>query len=147
RKSRSIPPAIRRALRLRDRGCRFPGCTHSRFVDGHHVKHWADGGETSLDNLVLLCRHHHRLVHEGSYGCRRTADGRFVFTTPDSSALPESWPLPGIAADEDPWQSLQRSMADLEIGPDICSPAWHAGDRMDWQMAVSALFEMSSPPR
>ncbi|MDX1516372.1 MAG: DUF222 domain-containing protein, partial [Woeseiaceae bacterium] len=65
RKSRSIPPAIRRALRLRDKGCRFPGCTNTRFVDGHHVRHWADGGETCMDNLVQLCRHHHRLVHEG----------------------------------------------------------------------------------
>jgi uncharacterized protein DUF222/HNH endonuclease len=59
RKSRGIPPAIRRALRFRDGGCRFPGCTNTRFVDGHHIKHWADGGETSLDNLVQLCRRHH----------------------------------------------------------------------------------------
>ncbi|NNE35773.1 MAG: DUF222 domain-containing protein, partial [Rhodothermales bacterium] len=49
RKTRSIPPAIRRALRFRDIGCRFPGCTNTRFVDGHHIRHWADGGETCLD--------------------------------------------------------------------------------------------------
>ena len=68
RKTRSIPLAIRRALQRRDQGCRFPGCTAHRFVDAHHVHHWADGGETKMDNLVLLCRHHHRLVHEGGYG-------------------------------------------------------------------------------
>jgi hypothetical protein len=55
RRSRTIPPAMRRALRFRDKGCRFPGCTHTRFIDGHHIKHWADGGETSLENLVQLC--------------------------------------------------------------------------------------------
>ena len=64
RKTRSIPPALRRALRRRDRGCRYPGCTHTRFVDAHHVRHWAHGGETALSNLVLLCRRHHRVIHE-----------------------------------------------------------------------------------
>src|SRR6266487_3390280 len=58
RKTRSVPSALRRALRRRDRGCRFPGCENHRFVDAHHVQHWAHGGETRLDNLVLLCRRH-----------------------------------------------------------------------------------------
>jgi len=68
RSTRSIPRAIRRALRHRDGGCRFPGCTQTRYVDGHHVVHWAHGGPTALDNLVLLCRFHHRAVHEGGFG-------------------------------------------------------------------------------
>ncbi|MGH6628122.1 MAG: DUF222 domain-containing protein, partial [Burkholderiales bacterium] len=72
RKTRTVPPAIRRALQRRDGGCRFPGCTCTRFVDAHHIHHWADGGETDIDNLVLLCRHHHRLVHEGGFGLSRT---------------------------------------------------------------------------
>ena len=63
RKTRTIPPSLRRALEARDRGCRFPGCG-LRFTDAHHLKHWADGGETSLENLLLLCSHHHRLLHE-----------------------------------------------------------------------------------
>ena len=63
RKTRTIPPAVRRALEARDRGCRFPGCG-LRFTDAHHIKHWADGGETKLGNLLLLCSHHHRLLHE-----------------------------------------------------------------------------------
>ncbi len=73
RKTRTIPVAINRALRLRDRTCRFPGCTHSRYVDGHHIEHWAHGGETALANLMLLCSAHHTMLHEG--GCRVEADG------------------------------------------------------------------------
>jgi hypothetical protein len=68
RKTRIVPPSLRRALQRRDRGCRFPGCSCTRFVDAHHIHHWADGGETHINNLVLLCRHHHRLVHEGGFG-------------------------------------------------------------------------------
>jgi hypothetical protein len=63
RKTRTIQPSVRRALEVRDRGCRFPGCG-LRFTDAHHIKHWADGGETKLENLLLLCGHHHRLLHE-----------------------------------------------------------------------------------
>lgn len=66
RKTRTVPPALRRALRSRDHCCRFPGCTQRRFVDAHHMHHWADGGQTKLSNLVLLCRRHHRLLHEGA---------------------------------------------------------------------------------
>ena len=76
RKTRSIPPAIRRALRSRDAGCRFPGCTHTRFLDGHHIGHWADGAETKLSNLVMLCRFHHRQVHEGRVDVRMLDDAR-----------------------------------------------------------------------
>ncbi len=72
RRTRSIPPAIRRALSVRDGRCQFPGCERHRFVDAHHLVHWAQGGATSLDNLVLLCRHHHRLVHEGGFSVARS---------------------------------------------------------------------------
>ncbi len=80
RKTRIIPPAIRRALRSRDPGCRFPGCTHTRFLDGHHLKHWADGGETKLSNLLMLCRFHHRQVHEGRVRIQVLDDGALQFT-------------------------------------------------------------------
>ncbi len=67
RRRRSIPAALRRALLVRDRHCRFPGCNHDVFLDGHHIEHWAHGGETKLSNLVLLCHAHHTLIHEGGY--------------------------------------------------------------------------------
>jgi hypothetical protein len=87
RKTRAEPPAIRRALQIRDGHCRFPGCTSTR-VDAHHIIHWADGGETSMDNLMLVCRHHHRLLHEGGFSCERLSDGRFVFRDPRGRQLP-----------------------------------------------------------
>ena len=79
RKQRAVPTAMRRALQARDRSCCFPGCTHDRWVDAHHIRHWVDGGETSLNNLMLLCTHHHRLVHEGGVQIRRCHDGTCYF--------------------------------------------------------------------
>jgi hypothetical protein len=87
RRRRTISPALNRALRVRDGGCQFPGCTNHRFVDAHHIEHWARGGETSLDNLVLLCRHHHRLVHEGGYTLERVRDGSIAVLTPNRRRL------------------------------------------------------------
>src|SRR5947207_6216469 len=73
-RTRTIPPALRRALQHRDRGCRFPGCD-GRFTQGHHLRHWAQGGPTTLSNLALLCRRHHRAVHEEGYHVDREPDG------------------------------------------------------------------------
>jgi hypothetical protein len=87
RKTRSIPPALRRALRSRDRGCQFPCCTATRHTDAHHIEHWADGGPTDLDNLVMLCRYHHRLLHEGGFVVERSTHS-LVFTAPDGRKLP-----------------------------------------------------------
>ena len=86
RKTRTIAPALRRALHSRDGGCQFPGCGETRFVDAHHIHHWADGGRTDIGNLVLLCSHHHRLVHEGGYGVRRSRRG-LAFSAPDGAPL------------------------------------------------------------
>jgi hypothetical protein len=74
-RTRTIPPALRRALHHRDQGCRFPGCG-VRFTQGHHLRHWAHGGPTTLSNLALLCRRHHRAVHEEGYQVTRLPDGR-----------------------------------------------------------------------
>jgi len=139
RKTRAIPPAMRRALRFRDGGCRFPGCTNDKFVDGHHIQHWADGGETSLDNLVLLCRHHHHLVHEGGFTCTKTSDGEVLFQDQRQEPLPEWSILPAIGEDDiNEW--LDRTFFEGDTEPEACAAQWGAGERMDWHMAVGNFF-------
>jgi hypothetical protein len=85
RRTRTIPPALRRALEIRDGGCRFPGCGLP-FTEGHHITHWADGGETSLENCVLLCRYHHRLMHEGGWTMSWKAKDKLAFFDPRGRA-------------------------------------------------------------
>jgi hypothetical protein len=137
RKTRTIPPAIRRALKRRDGGCRFPGCTCTRFVDAHHIRHWADGGETSMDNLTLLCRHHHRLVHEGGFSVEMDMDGQVRFTQPDGQVLPDS----GDKRSRGNVIALYTAHADsgIHITPETTQTLWH-GEQMDDQLAVEGLL-------
>jgi hypothetical protein len=130
RKTRTIPPAIRRALTARDKGCRFPGCSFKRYVDGHHVKHWVHGGETKLSNLVTLCRFHHRLVHEGGVEILTLDDGAFRFVRRDGQSF-ES-PLP-------PSQGADRLLAEhaereIVIGPQTAVTRW-TGEALDLDVA------------
>jgi hypothetical protein len=97
RKTRLVPAPIRRALAARDSRCRFPGCC-ARRCDAHHITHWANGGATSLDNLMLLCRRHHTLLHEGGLTVERDRFGTFRFMRPDGRVLEASPPLPPPAA-------------------------------------------------
>jgi hypothetical protein len=92
RTSRTVPDPIRRAVIARDRHCRFPGCRRpARWCDAHHIVHWVDDGPTAVENLILLCRHHHTLIHSG-FGLNGTGiDPRF--TRPDGTSLPNSPPL------------------------------------------------------
>jgi hypothetical protein len=138
RKTRSIPPAIRRALQRRDGGCRFPGCTCSRFVDAHHIRHWADGGETSMHNLVLLCRRHHRLVHEGGFSIRQTASGEMIFSDPQGQAIPTA-PEARFSGNVFSIFAAHRQ-AGLDITPKTPIPNW-LGERMDDSMAVEGLLQ------
>ena len=93
RKTRTIPSAIRRALSARDTRCRFPGCSAKR-CDAHHIEHWVDGGPTCLENLVLLCRRHHRLTHEGGFTLSRQPDGTVAFFYPTGLPLHLAPPPP-----------------------------------------------------
>jgi hypothetical protein len=132
RKTRTIPPAMRRALQARDRGCRFPGCENRRFLDGHHVRHWARGGETKLGNLVLLCRYHHRCVHEGDYSIVQQADGSLSFRDPWGAPIPNvPRPPPGKL------DRLLETNRHLEIESGTCPPG--DGDPLDLELVVSAL--------
>lgn len=89
RKSRIIPKAIERAVRARDNNCcRFPGCHNHRFLNCHHVEHWSKNGETSLDNLMLLCTKHHTLVHEGGFRIETDFQDNWTFMRPDGIAVP-----------------------------------------------------------
>ena len=90
RKQRVVSTKLRRALWSRDRGCTFPGCRNRLYVHAHHVEHWATGGETDVGNLLLLCSHHHRLVHEGGFTIRREASDRPYFVRPDGRVIPRA---------------------------------------------------------
>jgi len=90
RKQRTVSTALKRALWARDRGCSFPGCHNARYVDAHHIEHWADGGDTSLHNLTLLCTHHHTLLHEGGFTIHRNEAGAIYFRRPDGRVIPRS---------------------------------------------------------
>jgi hypothetical protein len=149
RRTRAIPPALARALRSRDGGCRFPGCTRTRFTEGHHVKHWADGGETRLGNLVTLCRFHHRLVHEGGFGLRVTDDGVFVFTRPDGArvaATGEQCFRGSVVAAAEPDASFEETLrlhvlnlgAGLAIDAKTSRCRW-LGESMDYSQAIEGM--------
>jgi hypothetical protein len=116
RRRRTVSPALRRALEARDRGCRFPGCG-LRFTDAHHIVHWADGGETSLGNVALLCFRHHRLVHEGGWRIASDKEGdNVVFFTPRGSAIADAPEPPRLG--EDPAGALMRANRGHGVDPD-----------------------------
>jgi len=140
RKTRAVPPALQRALRSRDGGCSFPGCTHDRFVDAHHIRHWADGGDTSIDNLTLLCRHHHRLVHEGGFGVERTADGHIRFRRSNGRFIEEHPQLPASGSVEGLLGPTHRR-ANRETGEAVDAASWIIpGDTLDYGIAIEGLM-------
>ena len=132
RRTRSVPPSVRRALASRDRGCRFPGCTATHRLHGHHVRHWANSGETSLDNLILLCPTHHRLVHEGGFDVQRLDDGAFRFTNPNGLAIRP----PKRREPSSPHTIvIQNESLGLAIDSETATAHWH-GERIDYDHAL-----------
>ena len=145
RRSRTVPRHIAHALRIRDGGCRFPGCGQRRWTDAHHIRHWADGGETSLDNLVTLCRYHHRSLHREEYRIERRArgdGGELVFIDARGRPMPPAI-HPQFASGPSAADRVKRLRAEhgergVEIDETTAVTAWQ-GESMDYSTAVEWL--------
>jgi len=144
-RTRTIPPALRRALHHRDQGCRFPGCG-LRFTQGHHLRHWAQGGSTTLSNLALLCRRHHRAVHEEGYQVARLPDGALQFRRPDGRPLPEV-PAPAVVTG-DPIKALREShdAEGLRVNARTGCATW-LGERLNVGWAIDVLHPLAQGAR
>ncbi len=140
-RTRTIPPALRRALHHRDRGCRFPGCG-VRFGQGHHIRHWANGGPTTLSNLALLCRRHHRAVHEEGYQLDRHADGELRFRRPDGRLLPEVPAPPEVRGDPVKFLRARHEAEGLHLHVRTTTPGW-LGERLDVGWAIGVLHPLA----
>ena len=128
RKTRTISAPLRRLLKARDKGCRFPGCANARYIDAHHIHHWANGGETKPSNLLSLCRFHHRAVHEGGIRIERLDDGAFRFVRPDGDAI-------DARTEQPPGDPTQ-----MPTGAQVNK--WR-GEHMDLGLAVDILVQLA----
>ena len=144
RKTRTIPPAIRRALTARDHRRRFPGCS-CRHCDAHHVRHWAAAGAPRLDNLVLICRHHHRAVHEEGFTVELGDDGEARFFWPDGRPVPDAPPAPTWAGTALASTDAHLETAGLRIDPHTATPDW-LGERLDLNWAITVLHPATADP-
>jgi 5-methylcytosine-specific restriction endonuclease McrA len=141
-RTRTIPPALRRALLHRDRTCRFPGC-ETPVGQGHHVRHWAAGGPTTLGNLVLLCRRHHRAVHEEGYRITREPDDTVQVHRPDGRLLP-AVPAPAtVPADPVAELRAEHAAQRLQLTSKTACPRW-LGDRLDVGWALDVLHPLAT---
>jgi hypothetical protein len=135
--TRVVPRAMRRALKARDRGCRWPGCTTKRHLHAHHIVFWSKGGPTTLSNLVAICHAHHRLVHEGGWDLRLERSGAVTVFTPDGVELP-AVPAPGRT--QGPGLAEVNRQMGLRIDQDTCP---YGGERFDLGLTVDALLSIS----
>ena len=136
-RKRTITPALRRALQHRDRGCRFPGCGLP-FTQGHHIRHWAQGGPTTLSNLTLLCRRHHRSVHEDGFRVERLPDGELDFRRPDGRRLDAAPPLPPVPDDVIGVLRAENEAAGLQLDGRAARGTWD-GTRFSVGRAIDVL--------
>jgi hypothetical protein len=141
RKSRGPSVAQRRALLVRDGGaCRFPGCSNDLFVDAHHVEYWENGGPTDLDNLMLLCRVHHRAIHHRGYRIEKGPRQTFRFYRPDGLELVAA---PPVAR---PTGSVPtHGPTGTPITPDTPLPNWD-GHHPDYGIAIEGLLWLEEHP-
>lgn len=134
RRTRNISAPLRRLLTARDKGCRFPGCANARYIDMHHIRHWANGGETKPSNLLSLCRFHHRAVHEGGFDVRVLDDGAFRFMGPDGDPVDST--AAGCGQPESHWNDVPAGTSEWQ----------YRGDRMDLATAVDLLIQCHRKP-
>ena len=144
RNRRTIPTALRRALEVRDGGCCFPGCG-VRHTDAHHIIHWAEGGHTRLDNLTLVCRLHHRALHEGGWTVRLDSEGRAVFHQPDGRRLPTVPDTPAVPSEPADALVGAHRMLGIDPGPWESTPDW-TGESLDLGLAIDMLREAPVEP-
>jgi 5-methylcytosine-specific restriction endonuclease McrA len=143
-RTRTIPPALRRALHHRDGGCQFPGCG-VRFGQGHHIRHWAHGGPTMLSNLAMLCRRHHRAVHEEGYQVDRGPDGELTFRWPNGELIPAVPPPAAVPADPVDDLRARNEEVGLHIDARTSMPGW-LGERLDLAYAIDVLHPLACCP-
>jgi hypothetical protein len=144
RRTRTVPSAIRRALDIRDGAtCSFPGCQHRLFLDAHHIEHWIDGGKTSLDNLILLCRRHHTFVHEHGYTVGTDAEGKAMFTAPKGPALPRSPVPPSCTGEIVERLALDLSARGLPLDEIALIPPGYDGEPVRYSDVIDALVSAS----
>ena len=144
-RTRTIPPALRRALHHRDQGCRFPGCGLP-FTQGHHLRHWAEGGPTTLSNLALLCRRHHRAVHEEGYQVARLPDGALQFRRPGGRPLPEVPPPAPVPADPVKVLRACHDSQGLHVDARTGCAGW-LGERLNVGWAIDVLHPLAQRSR
>ena len=136
RKRRTITGALKRALHRRDTACTYPGCTHRIYLEGHHIKHWADGGETSLGNSALLCSSHHRYVHEYGYVVELGPDQRPRFRDPHGrvvTVVPSRLPVAELG-----WSRIRAANEALAIDAKTIACGWD-GTPVDYGAVVGHL--------
>ncbi len=133
-RTRRVPGSLRRAVRARDGGCRWPGCTQRRYVDVHHVTFVSAGGRTALSNLTTLCKAHHRLVHEGGFSLTMVPSGQVTVRTPDGAVVPRVG-RPPVPAGPDLY--ARHEQAGLTLGP---STLTYGGEPFDLGLTIDALW-------
>ncbi len=138
RKTRTIPAPLRRALEARDHTCRFPGCTNRRWLDAHHLRHWLDGGETNLLNTALLCRRHHRYLHEYGFALA-VRDGELVFFDRTGREIAATGACPRLA--DGPFDRLRDQIrrSGIDVSAESNAPGWD-GETVNYDRCVAALM-------
>jgi hypothetical protein len=133
RKTRIVPAAIKRVVLAKhnDR-CTFPGCHNGRFLHIHHIEHWSNGGETSVENLMPLCTRHHSLVHEGRFRVEKDYRDNWIFVRPEGQVIPPNGYLRQDMVDDDVDEAYKKSSAEdflMSVSNAVSEPPpgtyWH----------------------